>query len=74
VVNYAAAKAFRELAEKSLQAKVQQRSLTGGKASFDIEIDGGADALASGIEGKKAGKFTVEVIEVSRGKVVLKLN
>lgn len=74
VVNYAAAKAFRELAEKSLQAKVQQRSVTGGKASFDIEIEGGADALASGIEGKKAGKFTVEVIEVSRGKVVLKLN
>jgi len=37
-------------------------------------VEGGAEALASAIEGKKAGKSTVEVIEVSRGKVVLKLN
>ena len=74
VANYAAAKAFRELAEKALKAKVNQRSVTGGKASFDIEVEGGADALASGLEGKKAGKFTVEIIEVSRGKVILKLN
>lgn len=74
VPNYAAAKAFRELAEKVLKAKVEQRSVSGGRASFDIDVDGGADALAAGLEGKKAGKHTVEVIEVTRGKVVLKLN
>jgi hypothetical protein len=74
VPNYAAAKAFKELAEKVLKAKVEQRSVSGGRASFDIDVDGGADALAAGLEGKKAGKHTVEVIEVTRGKVILKLN
>lgn len=74
VPNYAAAKAFRALAEKALKAKVEQRNVTGGKATFDIEAEGGADGVAAGLEGKKAGKYTVEVIEVSRGKVILKLN
>jgi hypothetical protein len=74
VPNYAAAKAFRELCEKVLKAKVEQRSVAKGKASFDVDVEGGSDSLAAGIEGKKAGKYTVEVIEVSRGKVILKLN
>ncbi len=74
VANYNAAKAFRELVETSLKAKVEQRKLLGGTASFDVNIEGGADSLAAGVEGKKAGKYTVEVIEVSRGKVTLKLN
>ena len=74
VPNYAAAKAFRELVEKSINgAKVAQRAVSKGSANFDIEVDGGADELAQKIEGKKAGKWTVEVKEVDRGKVVLSL-
>jgi hypothetical protein len=74
VANYAAAKAFRDYVENSLKAKVEQRKVAGGSASFDIDMDGGAEALASAIEGKKAGKYTIEVVEVSAGKVILKLN
>ena len=75
VANYAAAKSFKDLVEKQFKgAKVTQRNISGGQGHFDLLIDGGEDALASGIEGKKAGKYTVEVVEVNRGKVVLKLN
>lgn len=75
VANFAAAKAFKELAEKTMVgAKVEQRKVSGGTASFDVKVDGGSEALAAAVEGKKAGKFTVEVIEVTKGKVVLKLN
>lgn len=74
VANYAAAKAFRDYVENSLKAKVEQRKVAGGSASFDVDMDGGAEALASAIEGKKAGKYTIEVVEVSAGKVILKLN
>jgi hypothetical protein len=75
VPNYAAAKALRELIEKSFSgAKVAQRNVSKGLANYDVELDGGADELAQKLEGKKAGKWTVEVKEVDRGKVVLKLN
>lgn len=75
VPNYAAAKALRELMEKSFNgAKVAQRTVSGGNANYDVELDGGADELAAKLEGKKAGKWTVEVKEVDRGKVILKLN
>lgn len=75
VANFAAAKAFKEMAEKVISgAKVEQRKVSGGTASFDVQVDGGSEALAAAVEGKKAGKFTVEVIEVTKGKVVLKLN
>jgi hypothetical protein len=74
VANYAAAKAFRDYVENGLKAKVEQRKVAGGSASFDVDMDGGAEALASAIEGKKAGKYTIEVIEVTAGKVILKLN
>lgn len=75
VANFAAAKAFKELAEKTMSgAKVEQRKVSGGTASFDVKVDGGSEALAAAVEGKKAGKFTIEVIEVTKGKVVLKLN
>ncbi len=74
VVNYAAAKAFKDLVTDKLKAKATQRKVSDGRASFDVEVDGGAEAFAAAVEGKKAGKWTVEVIEVSRGKVVLKLN
>lgn len=74
VANYAAAKAFRDYVETGLRAKVEQRKVFGGSATFDVDMEGGAEGFASAIEGKKAGKYTIEVIEVSRGKVVLKLN
>ncbi len=75
VANYAAAKAFKELVEKSFKdGKAEQRKVQGGSASYDVEVDGGAESFAATIEGKKAGKFTVEVVEVTRGKVILKLN
>jgi hypothetical protein len=74
VPNYQAAKALRELIEKSFQgAKVAQRNVSKGIANFDVDVEGGADELAAKLEGKKAGKWTVEVKEVDRGKVVLNL-
>jgi histone H3/H4 len=75
MVNYAAAKAFKELVQKTLTgARLEERKVQGGQGSYDIELDGGAEKLAETLEGKKAGKYTIEVIEVARGKVVLKLN
>jgi hypothetical protein len=74
VANYAAAKAFKDLVVSKLKGKAEQRKVSGGSASFDIDMDGGAEAFAAAVEGKKAGKYTVEVIEVTRGKVILKLN
>lgn len=44
-----------------------------GRATFTVEIDGGSDALILALEEKKVGKKTVEIIEVGRGKVVVKL-
>ena len=75
VPSFGAAKSFKDMVGKLMSsAKIEQRDVKGGQATFDVDVDGGAEALASAIEGKKAGKFTVEVLEVSRGKVVLKLN
>lgn len=74
VPSYAAAKAFKELVVDKLKGKATQRKVGDGRASFDVEVDGGAEAFAAAVEGKKAGKWTVEVIEVTRGKVILKLN
>ena len=73
--NFGAARQFKELVGKTVaSAKIEQRDVKGGQATYDITLDGGAEALANAIEGKKVGKATVEVLEVSRGKVVLKLN
>jgi uncharacterized protein len=75
VPSFGAAKSFKELVTKVIQGgKIEQRDVKGGQATYDVDVEGGAEQLASLIEGKKAGKFTVEVLEVSRGKVVLKLN
>ena len=64
-----------ELCEKNLSGEViQQRDVKGGSATFDITVDGGSDTIAAAVEGKKAGKYTVEVVEGARGKVILKLN
>jgi hypothetical protein len=69
-----AATAFKDLVAKSFrEATVEQRQVKGGQASFDISVEGGAERLAETIEGKKAGQWTIEVIEVTRGKVVLNL-
>jgi hypothetical protein len=75
VPSFGAAKGFKELVTKVVTGgKIEQRDVKGGQATFDVDVEGGAEALASLIEGKKAGKYTVEVLEVSRGKVILKLN
>jgi len=75
VPSFGAAKSFKELVTRVVTGgKIEQRDVKGGQATYDVDVDGGAEALASLIEGKKAGKYTVEVIEVSRGKVILKLN
>ncbi len=75
VPSWGAARSFKQMVKKALsQAKVEQRDVKGGQATFDIDVDGGAEALATAIEGKKAGRYTIEVLEVTRGKVVLKLN
>ncbi|MDP2341402.1 MAG: hypothetical protein Q8O67_10610 [Deltaproteobacteria bacterium] len=42
-------------------------------SGFDVDVDGGAETLAVTIEGKRIGKQVVEIIEVTRGRVVLKL-
>jgi hypothetical protein len=73
--NMKASTAFKDLVAKVISgARIDQRQVKGGQGSYDIEVEGGAERLAEAIEGKKAGQWTVEVIEVTRGKVVLKLN
>jgi len=68
VPSYAAAKSFKELVTRVMtSAKIEQRDVKGGQATFDVDVDGGAESLAAAIEGKKAGKSTVEVLEVTRG-------
>jgi hypothetical protein len=75
VNNLKAANAFKELVGKTFNGvRVEQRQLKGGQATFDVDVEGGAERLAEAIEGKKAGQWTIEVREVTRGKVVLKLN
>ena len=72
--NFAAAKAVKDLMAKTTGVDgVEQRDVRGGVANYDVTVDGGAEALAGKIEGKSAGKWTIEVVEVSRGKLVLKL-
>ena len=73
--NLKASTAFKDLVAKTISgARIEQRQVKGGQGSYDIEVEGGAERLAEAIEGKKAGQWTIEVIEVTRGKVVLKLN
>jgi uncharacterized protein len=75
VPSFAAAKSFKDLVTKVASGgHIEQRDVKGGQATFDVDVEGGAEQLASLIEGKRAGKYTVEVVEVSRGKVILKLN
>lgn len=75
VKNFRAARAFDKAVKKEwATAGVERRSLKGGQATYDISVEGGADEFAAGIEGKRVGKSTVEVLEVTRGKVVLKLD
>lgn len=75
VKNYAASRSFQKTAEKAFpRGKVESRGLKRGQAVFEIDVEGGADEFAAQMEGKKIGKFSVEVLEVTRGKVVLQLN
>ena len=69
------AKSLKDMMEKALSgAKIEMRDVRNGQATFDVNVDGGAEKLAGVVDGKKAGKYTIEVLEFSRGKVVLKLN
>jgi hypothetical protein len=55
-------------------AVIQNPKLRKGKATMVVEgIDGGADAFAEKLEGQKVAGMTVEVSEVSGGKVILEL-
>jgi hypothetical protein len=51
--------------------RAEQRRMSGGKATFDIVIDGGAQALADVLQGKKLGNGKIEVTETQKGKVVI---
>jgi hypothetical protein len=74
VPNIAAAKAFKELmARVAVGSRVDMRDVKGGLATFDVDVPGGAEALSALVEGKQAGKLTVEVVEMSRGKMVVRL-
>jgi len=75
VPNFGAANSLQELMQKALKGgKIEQRGLKDKVATYDVDVEGGAKELALKIEGKKAGKYTVEVLEVTNNKVVLKLN
>jgi hypothetical protein len=74
VKNFKTARAFDKAVLKVWSsAGLKRRSLKGGKAMYDVDLEGGADEFAAGIEGKKVGKNTVNVLEVTRGKVILEL-
>jgi hypothetical protein len=74
VKNFKSARGFDKAVKSAFaNAGLNRRSLKNGRATYDIEVEGGADEFAAGIEGKKVGKSTIEVLEVTRGKVVLKL-
>ena len=73
--NVGSAKLFKELVAKMFNgAKIELRDVRDGQANLDIDVEGGAEKLANAIDGKKLGKYTIEVSEQSRGKVILKLN
>lgn len=74
VKSYSLGKKFRLGVEKKIKgSSVVQRKLKKGIALLDIELEGGADRLASEIDGMKIAKKKVEVVEVTRGKIVLVL-
>lgn len=75
VKNFKSAQAFDRVVKATFtNAGLERRSLKGGTGVWDLEIEGGADEFAASIEGKRVDKQTVEVLEVTRGKVVIKLN
>lgn len=75
VKNFKAAQAFDKVVKASFTGVgLERRSLKGGTGVWDVSVDGGADEFASVIEGKRVDKQTVEVLEVTRGKVIIKLN
>ena len=74
IANIQAAKAFKTAVAAAIEGvRIEQRKVSGGTASFDITVDGGAEVLADKIDGKKAGKYAIEVVELSRGKLIIKL-
>lgn len=74
VANFKLARGFEKLAEKAFpQGAINRSSLKNQQAVYNIKVDGGADAFAEQIEGKKVGKKTVQVLEIMKGKVILEL-
>lgn len=55
-------------------ATLHRRSLKSGTGVWDAEVEGGADELASRLDGKKVDRQTIEVVEVTGGKVIINLN
>lgn len=75
VKNFKAAQAFDKLVKATFtQVGLERRSLKAGTGVWDVEVEGGADEFAASVEGKKVDRQTIEVVEVTRGKVVIKLN
>jgi hypothetical protein len=70
-----AAKAVTQLMQKVLEegTNIELRSAD-GPLKFDVFLIGDAETFANAVEGKKVGKEFIEVIEVSRGRVILKLS
>lgn len=75
VKNFKTAQSFDKVIRSTFaNAGLERRSLKNGTGVWDVDVEGGADEFAASIEGKKVDKQTVEVLEVTRGKVVIKLN
>lgn len=75
VKNFKAAMAFDKVVKGSFpQVGLERRSLKSGTGVWDVEVEGGADEFAASVEGKKVDKQTIEVVDVTRGKVIIKLN
>jgi hypothetical protein len=64
----------RVVGKLTLGIRVKERVRKDSVATYDVELDGGAERLASFLDGAKVGaKHAIEIIEVSRGKVIAKL-
>ncbi|MDP2341403.1 MAG: hypothetical protein Q8O67_10615 [Deltaproteobacteria bacterium] len=76
IKNFAAGKAFQATLKAIFpSAKLVPRVSKGDYWTYDLQdVDGGADVFANATDGKKVGKLFIEIIEVTRGKVILKLS
>lgn len=77
VAKYADAKAMEKAVKAAFQQSeltaFQRRSVKNKRAQFDLVVAGGADEFAARMEGKRVGRHTIEVLEVTNTKVVVTL-